>query len=310
MSVCNIGEYIKEKRQRMGLTQKQLCSGICALPTMSRIESGERLPNREIALQLFQRLGISSEIYFNYTTKTDLEVLDLINQARQSYIVRDTETVKELFLQLKGRYENIAVVEKQFCRLLETVLKIDSNELSYENALLVFEDILRMTCPDYRLDNLPRLMSFEEITALNNIAICYAHMDRRDISINIYYAMKAYYENYGSGSVEARITLPTMYFNFSNQLGLSGRYDECVRICEDSIKFMLFTGRLRDLAGTMYNLAWVLVRRQASGDLERAKPIAKQAYCLSITIKTTKTLPGRIEKLLKDYYNEEPPSIT
>ena len=40
MAVYNIGEFIKERRERLGVTQDELCEGICAPATMSRIESG------------------------------------------------------------------------------------------------------------------------------------------------------------------------------------------------------------------------------------------------------------------------------
>ena len=37
-----IGDYIKQKRLDAGMTQAQLCEGICEPITISRLENGQR----------------------------------------------------------------------------------------------------------------------------------------------------------------------------------------------------------------------------------------------------------------------------
>ena len=44
-----LGEFIKQRRLELGLTQEQLCEGICEPMTISRIENG-RQPHHAIAL--------------------------------------------------------------------------------------------------------------------------------------------------------------------------------------------------------------------------------------------------------------------
>lgn len=39
-----LGEYIKQRRLDLGLTQEQLCDGICEPMTLSRLEMGNRPP--------------------------------------------------------------------------------------------------------------------------------------------------------------------------------------------------------------------------------------------------------------------------
>ena len=36
-----LGEYIKQRRLDLGLTQEQLCDGICEPMTLSRLENGK-----------------------------------------------------------------------------------------------------------------------------------------------------------------------------------------------------------------------------------------------------------------------------
>lgn len=41
-----LGEAIKQRRLKMGLTQEQLCEGICEPITISRLENGRQTPSR------------------------------------------------------------------------------------------------------------------------------------------------------------------------------------------------------------------------------------------------------------------------
>lgn len=41
-----LGDYIKQKRLDLGLTQEQLCDGICEPMTLSRLENGKQTPSR------------------------------------------------------------------------------------------------------------------------------------------------------------------------------------------------------------------------------------------------------------------------
>lgn len=304
MAVYNIGYFIKQRRIELGISQEELADGICASATMSRIEAGARIPKRETVIQIFQRLGIPAEMYPNYTTKSDLEVLYLVYQVRQSYNINDMATAKELFSKLNGEYDNLPVPDKQFCRLFEIVLKMNSGELNYEKALPELEVIMKMSCPNYSIDRLPRLMTFEEINVLNNIAICYGRMDKMDVAINIYYSIIGTYKLGASNIEDSLRTSSTIYYNLSKYLGLSGRYDECIRICEDGIRHIELSGKYRNYPSIMYNLAWVLVRRNSIGDMERAESILKKAYYKSI-ISWSKSLTEKVRKLYKEYFNKD-----
>ena len=66
MSLYLFGPLIKQRREELGYTQEDLADGICSVPTLSRIENGERLPNKRHSEMLLQRLGYSDSIIINY----------------------------------------------------------------------------------------------------------------------------------------------------------------------------------------------------------------------------------------------------
>ena len=59
MPIFQFGFMIKHRREELGYTQEDLADGICSVPTLSRIENGERMPTREHFEMLIQRLGYS-----------------------------------------------------------------------------------------------------------------------------------------------------------------------------------------------------------------------------------------------------------
>ena len=69
MNSTNIGgSLIKYHRERLGITQKELCQGICVVSHLSKIENNKVEPSPEIVEELFKKLGIK---YYN-----DAEFLD------------------------------------------------------------------------------------------------------------------------------------------------------------------------------------------------------------------------------------------
>lgn len=64
-----LGEYVKQRRLDLGLTQEQLCDGICEPMTLSRLENGKQTPSRNRINALLQRLGLPDDRYFALLSK-------------------------------------------------------------------------------------------------------------------------------------------------------------------------------------------------------------------------------------------------
>lgn len=146
------------------------------------------------------------------------------------------------------------------------------------------EEAIRLTCPKYKDGHIPRLLSFEEITVLNNIAGCY--QGRKDYSkaIKILTHIKNYYEIGAVNREEALRTQLMILYNLSKCLGLAGEYSECIAVCDNAIRIARETGRCSQLPQTLYNRAWALEKRRLPGDLEQAEATAKQAYSAAVVL--------------------------
>lgn len=100
-----LGEYIKQRRLDLGLTQEQLCDGICEPMTLSRLENGKQTPSRNRINALLQRLGLPDDRYFALLSKNELEM-----EALQKEIVacNANHRVEEGFETLK-KFEQMPV---------------------------------------------------------------------------------------------------------------------------------------------------------------------------------------------------------
>ena len=107
-----LGEYIKQRRLDLGLTQEQLCEGICEPMTLSRLENGKQTPGRNRINALLQRLGLPDDRYFALLSKNELEM-----EALQKEIVacNVTEKVPEGFEKL-AQFEKLADPDDQIAQ--------------------------------------------------------------------------------------------------------------------------------------------------------------------------------------------------
>lgn len=276
MAILQFGFLIKKRREDLGLTQEDLADGICAVPTLSRIENGERLPNNNNLEVLLQRLGYSSNNVNSFVSERDFVIHEKKFEIRQAYMTKQFSLAKELVVEYELLLERNDAINKQFLILYQTLLA--QEHLSNKDKLERYEAAIRLTCPSYGNKKIPHVLSYEEIILLNAIATCYDYEGKRNHAIDILFGLKDYYDNRVVNMEEALRTQPLILYNLSKMLGLEGRYDECIDICNLGIRVAKATGRCALLDKTLYNRAWALVKRGQEEDRIAAKHNAKQAY--------------------------------
>lgn len=282
MPIFQFGFMIKQRREELGYTQEDLADGICSVPTLSRIENGDRMPTREHFEMLIQRLGYSDTMLDVYVDEKQFHLHELKYRIRQAIILNQLLEAQNLLFQYEGRIDNPTPIERQFIILIGTLSR--TSEFTPKGRLEKFEEAILLTCPKYESGKYPQVMSFEEIIILNNIAVCHAQMSNYEQAIKILYHLNKYYENHVMNTEEILRTQPLILYNLSKYLGITGHYDECIEIADFGIRMARQTGRCSFMDGLLYNRAWALVRRKRTGDNEIACISAKQAYQLALIL--------------------------
>lgn len=275
MAIFQLGPIIRNRRIELGLSQEDLADGICSVPTLSRIENGERMPTKNHFEMLMQRLGYSAMSLDFFTDRQDFQIHELKFKIRQAYVIKDYLLVGKLLDEYKELISDNSKIDQQFYELYQTLICV--KQYPNEEQRLRFESALRLTCPSYSDNHYPRVLSYEEIILLNNIAVSYDVPDTRHRAIDIFRTLKAYYDSNIINAEEALRTQPMILYNLSKALGLAGHYDECLEICDEGIRLARKTGRCTNLGKILYNRAWALIKRNQDDDLAAATQAAEQA---------------------------------
>lgn len=72
-----LGEVIRQRRLELGLTQEELCEGICEPMTISRFENGKQTPSRNRISAILQRLGLPDDRFYALLSNKELEIGNL-----------------------------------------------------------------------------------------------------------------------------------------------------------------------------------------------------------------------------------------
>ncbi len=288
----------------MGITQDELANGICSVLTLSRIERGTQVPQDYTLLQILQRLGLSGSETIFIANDKQLVFSRLKFDIRQAYIQENYEEAKKILRDNSNQISKLSPFDRQTFETIDILLKIRDKEYGENEALERLEAALRLTYPNYSKVNLPKLFTFEEILLLNNIAIRYAHLGDLNTAIDMLYHIKDFYDKKVCDIEEALRTEPMVLYNLSKYLGLVGRIDECLAICELGINIGVKTRNCFSLAKTMYNKAYVLNMRNKPGDKEASLYYAKQAYHLADILEMYKS-KELYRAFIKDTFDAE-----
>ena len=229
-----LGEYIKQRRLDLGLTQEQLCDGICEPMTLSRLENGKQTPSRNRINALLQRLGLPDDRYFALLSKNELEM-----EALQKEIVscNSNHRVEEGFDTLK-KFEQIIDPDDQIAQqfvLRSRVLlgRLDQRYTPREQIDLLMQAI-RLTVPRFNLDEIEKfLYSIDEIKIINQIGIAYSDDRQNKKAADIYYQLLKYVRKHFEEAVTSVGIIPMIYFNYARVLDLCGRYEEGAALAKE-----------------------------------------------------------------------------
>lgn len=180
MNVYFLGEYIKKQREKLGLTQEQVCEGICEQVTLSRLENGRQTPSRTRVNALLQRLGLPEDRYYMILTKNELEIEAL---KKEIIACNALDSAKEGFSkveQLEKLVNTDDNLEKQFILRSKALLGYLDGRYTKEEKLRMLIQAIGLTIPDFDLEIIgSHLYTVDEMKIINQIAGVYSDMGQK-----------------------------------------------------------------------------------------------------------------------------------
>ena len=282
MKEYRIGEIIKQRRIELGLTQDELCEGICEASTMSRIENGKQAPSKTKLNVLMQRLGLPDDRYYAFLSDNEVKIADLQKEIVSCNIFKDAAKGLEAIARLEQIAEEDDRSVQQFILRSRAILgKLEGGsvvEYSLQEKKEFLLQAIRLTSPKFHIDEIKNgLYSIDEVKIINQIAQLYSSSGDHEKTIVIYRQLLEYIENHFKNILQSSGLLPLVAYNYARELDLLERYQEAIDIAEMGRKACVKYGQYRTLPSTLAIMAECY---HFLNNDERSKELYRQAYYL------------------------------
>lgn len=269
-----IGDFIRETRIRRGYTQEQLSFGVCTPASLSRIETGAQTPGKGILDALLERLGIEDRTFDVFVSKKDMEICEAIEEITRNIADCDYVALQEHTKKLEDMIETNNSLQQQYLMFAKGILYRMQGET--KEAMQMFIRAIGVTLPGFDgvTPMAANLLTFHEITIVNNIASLYASEGKIEEAMRLAFWLKSYMEKSLIDGKEKTSKYPMILYNLSNWLGKLGRYQEALAVAGEGIDFCIRYGNLVALPLLIFNKGYALAEQ---GDTETAKKFFRQA---------------------------------
>lgn len=181
-TVIATGVVLKDIREAMGLSQEELCAGICARETISKIEHGRTMQTKNVHM-LQDTLGDVIRKYHGYVISTDYEVYELVEKYRVKRNFFPDEA-KYLLAAISGRLDRSISTNRQFLESSELMEKRRKNMITMGEELAGLERCLRYTMPEYDR-KLYRIPYRQEVVILEEIVRCMKRLKKSELAVRL-----------------------------------------------------------------------------------------------------------------------------
>ena len=155
--VFSIGDVLRIRRNMYGMTQQEVCDGICSAKSLGRAENKHTNMQREPLGKVLRRLGVSKEIQKTNIVTNDREVLQLRTELLACRNNRESAKARELLKQIKDRICLDIPENMQYVMEYEASLDLMEGKITGEEFVLREEKALQCTL------DLKELCDMEEI---------------------------------------------------------------------------------------------------------------------------------------------------
>lgn len=300
MQNFRLGEYIKQRRLDLGLTQEQLCDGICEPITLSRLENGKQTPGRGRLNALLQRLGLPEDRYFALTGQNELEIEALKKEIIACNVTKQVPEGFAKLMQLEKLTDPNDQITQQFILRSQVLLgRLDGSLAPLQQTEILLKAI-QLTVPRFDLEEIGQfLYSVDEIKIINQIGIAYSDNGQNKKAADIYYQLLKYVRKHFQEAVTSIGVLPLVLYNYARVLDLCKRYEEGAELAREGVDACIQYGHYRFLPGCLEIEAEC---RHFMGDDENSKELYYQSYYLCKIIKHWVGLEV-VKKEAKEYLN-------
>lgn len=253
--IFSMKDVLRTRREMFGLTQEQLCEGICSVKSLRRAEKGQTDMQRETLKKLLNRLGLSGQMQWSRLITSDREVIRMAEELADYINDRKFSVASKQLESLKSRIDLDIPQNKQYFLEKQALLEFEQGKVTREEFVKMEKEALECTL---RAENLYRkenvYLTEREIICISNSWKGMEGKEKRE-SINLILRL---YDNYAlnNGLSQAISVYEIVTEAAVNELGNNGEHVRAEEIDRKSIKVSLSCRRVWDIHYKIYDILW------------------------------------------------------
>lgn len=253
--IFSMKDVLRTRREMFGLTQEQLCEGICSVKSLRRAEKGQTDMQRETLKKLLNRLGLSGQMQWSRLITSDREVIRMAEELADYINDRKFSVASKQLESLKSRIDLDIPQNKQYFLEKQALLEFEQGKVTGEEFVKMEKEALECTlCAEnlYRKENV--YLTEREIICISNSWKGMEGKQKRE-SINLILRLYDYYA-LNNGLSQAISVYEIVTEAAVNELGNNGEHVRAEEIDRKSIKASLSCRRVWDIHYKIYDILW------------------------------------------------------
>ena len=253
--IFSMKDVLRTRREMFGLTQEQLCEGICSVKSLRRAEKGQTDMQRETLKKLLNRLGLSGQMQWSRLITSDREVIRMAEELADYINDRKFSVASKQLESLKSRIDLDIPQNKQYFLEKQALLEFEQGKVTREEFVKMEKEALECTL---RAENLYRkenvYLTEQEITCIRNSWRGMEGKEKREL-IDLIFRL---YDNYAlnNGLSQAISMYEFIAESAVNELGNNGEHVRAEEIDRKVIKASLSCRRIWDVHYNLYDILW------------------------------------------------------
>lgn len=253
--IFSMKDVLRTRRAMFGLTQEQLCEGICSVKSLRRAEKGQTDMQRETLKKILNRLGLSGQMQWSRLITSDREVIRMAEELADYINDRKFSVASKQLESLKSRIDLDIPQNKQYFLEKQALLEFEQGKVTREEFVKMEKEALECTL---RAENLYRkenvYLTEREIICISNSWKGMEEKQKRE-SINLILRLYDYYA-LNNGLSQAISVYEIVTEAVVNELGNNGEHVRAEEIDRKSIKASLSSRRVWDIHYKIYDILW------------------------------------------------------
>ncbi len=253
--VFYVGDVLRIRRSMYGMTQEELCKGICVTKTLRRSEKMERTMHQDSLEMVMRRLGLSKEYQRAWLVTNDRAVLKLKKEMAICRNNRDVKRCRELLNQLQEMLSFEIPENRQFIMEYKVSLDWMEGKITNEEFAAREEDALQCTL------NTKKLLYTDEMYLTEMEVLCIrkkmqgleGNEKRKQIDFLMHFFELFEKKHMLSDCV---VMYEFVMARMASELANMGEYQLATQLDDKILKESLKYRRIASTADILYDLAW------------------------------------------------------